>query len=361
MLDIRFSQILSRLLPISALIAYTGLYLMARPLMVRYPFEVIWTVYLVPMVVLGTIGTMRVVRLCGSSRLRFYLPQDFWSYALTAQQVGIIFFLVYRLDYVLILNYGGLEVLGRYVAVMTVAGLVAIIAGFFMDTLLPSLTNMLAVRNTAGAAQVFTMHMRILFLVATAMSCAIMVLAGAATSVMGAKYHSVQGLIILMAMVQGIANPGIVGGTLLASIRRQRLVVWSCVLHVTLLTGLFFVLWPHWGLNGAVMAFAVAVMASCGSMMVIALRVAPFFPSIIGLWLRAASVEIAVAVISLWWMPLGMVGAALAWIGAMALFLRLARYSPLECRSLAQTLLPGFSLRSGQSLSATAATGTGRP
>ena len=350
MLDFRYSQILGKLPSISTLIAYTCLYLAARPLMVQYPFEVIWTVYLIPMVVLGTIGAIRVVRLCGSLRLRFFLPRGFWSYASATQQLGIASFMAYRLDYVLVLNYGGLEVLGRFVAVMSVAGLVSTVDGFFMETLLPSLTNMLAARNTAGAAQVFMMHMRILFLVATAMSCAIMLLAVAATSVMGPKYHSVQGLIVLMTMAQGIANPGIVGGTLLASIGRQRLLTWSCVLHVVVLTGLFFILWPHWGLTGAAIAFAVALMISCVSMMVLALRIAPFFPSIIGLWVRAAFVDILVGIVTLWWMPFGVLAGALVWIGAMALFLGLAGYSASECKSLAHTLLPGFLLRSGQGL-----------
>ena len=344
-LEIRFSQTLSKLVPILASIAYAILYLAARSVIVRYPFEVIWAIYLVLMAVLGTIGGIRLVQLCGHSRLRFHLPRDFWPYALATQQVGIAFFLAYRLDYVLVLNYGGLEVLGRYVAVMTIAGLVPLVDGFFIDTLLPSLTNMAAARNAAGAAQVFTMHMRILFLVATATSCAIMVLAVAVTSVMGAKYHSVQGPIILMTMVQGIANPGIAGGTLLASIGRQRLATWSCVLHVVLLTGLFFVLWPHWRLTGAVIASAAAVTVSCGSMMVFAMQVVPFSRSIVGLWATAASVEIAVGVVALWWMPLGAVAAVLVWIGAMALFLMFARYSAAERRVLRRMLMPGFESR----------------
>ena len=201
MLDIRFSQIIGRLVTISTFVAYAGLYLMDRQLMTRSPFAVIWAVYLLPMVVLGTIGAIRVIRLCGLGRLRFFLPRGFWRYAFGTQQTGIAVFLAYRVDYILVLNYGGLGVLGRYVAVLTIAGLVAIVDGFFMDTLLPSLTNMLAARNSAGAAQVFMMHMRILFLVATAMSCGIMVLGVVATSLMGSKYQSVQGLIILMAMV----------------------------------------------------------------------------------------------------------------------------------------------------------------
>jgi O-antigen/teichoic acid export membrane protein len=211
-----------------------------------------------------------------------------------------------------------------------------------METLLPSLTNMLAARNTSGAAQVFMMHMRILFLVATAMSCGIMVLAVAATSVMGTKYLSVQGLIILMAMVQGIANPGICGGTLLVSVGRQRLLIWSSVLHGVLLTGLFFILWPVLGLIGAVIAYAIALMVSCASMIGLAMRIAPFFPSIIGLWLRAACVDIAVAVIALWWMPLGLASAALTWVCAMILFLWLARYDLAELKEWAQMFAPGF-------------------
>jgi O-antigen/teichoic acid export membrane protein len=342
MLEIRFSQIMSKLLPISTFIAYVGLYLTAERLMIVRPFAVIWTVYLLPMAVLGAIGAIRLFRLFGSARLRFFLPRGFWSYALATQQVGILFFLAYRLDYVLVLNYGGLELLGQYVAVMTVAGLVAMVNGFFMETLLPSLTNMLASGNTAGAAQVYMMHMRILLLVATAISCAIMVLAVPATSLMGTKYQSIQGLIILTAMIQGIANPGVVGGTLLASVGQQRLGLWSCALHLALFTGLFFLLWPDWKLAGAVIAYAVAVTASCGSMIAIALRVSPIFPSVGNVWLRAALLDIAVCIISLHYKPLGVIAAALVWIGAMASFILLARYNAAECKMLAWMFIPGF-------------------
>ena len=130
MLDIRSSQILGKLLPIVTFIAYATLYFLDRPLMVTSPFAVIWTIYLVPMILLGFIGAFRVIRHCGMSRLRFYLPRGFWSYAFGAQQSGIVLFLAYRLDYVLVLDYGGLGTLGRYVTVMTIAGFVGIVNGF---------------------------------------------------------------------------------------------------------------------------------------------------------------------------------------------------------------------------------------
>src|SRR5262249_3722585 len=148
MLDIRFSQIITRLLPISTFIAYALVYFMDRQLMLRSAYALVWTVYLAPMIVLGGIGAARIIKLCGSRRFRFVLPDGFWRYALGSQQAGIAAFLAYRIDYIFVLNYGGLGVLGRYVAVLTIAGLVAIIDGFFMDTLLPSLTNMFAERNS---------------------------------------------------------------------------------------------------------------------------------------------------------------------------------------------------------------------
>jgi O-antigen/teichoic acid export membrane protein len=257
------------------------------------------------------------------------------------EQSGIVFFFAYRLDYVLLLHYGGLGMLGRYVALMTVAGLVPMVNGFFMDTLLPSLTNTLAARNSAGAAQVFIMHMRILFLVATAMSCGVMVLAPTATSLMGDKYRSIQSLIILMGMIQGIAHPAAFGGTVLLSIGRQRLTTWSALLHMVLFAGLFFVLWPIYGLTGAVIAYAVALTVSFASMMLIAGHVAPAFPSINGLWLKAALVDVLICFISLYWGPLGLVAGMAVWVGAMAVFMVTARYKLDECRMLTALLMPG--------------------
>jgi O-antigen/teichoic acid export membrane protein len=342
LLDIRFSQILGKLLPISAFLAYAGLYLLDRPLMVRSPFGVVWTIYFLPMLIFGLVGAIRLLKLCSPSKLRFFLPQGFWSYAFGTQQAGTVLFLAYRLDYILVLNHGGLGVLGLYVAVMTIAGLIGIVDAFFMDTLLPSLTNMIAARNPDGAKQILAMHMRILFLVATCMSCGIMVFGAEATSLMGEKYGSVRELLIVMAMVQGIANPGAFGGTVLASIGRQRLSTWSALLHMVIFSGLFFALWPRLGLPGAVIAYATALTASWVSMMVIAQRVAPHFGSINALWLKAALTDVLVCCISIYYIPLGVFTGFVVWICMVALFLLIAQYSVSECKMMAQTLMPSF-------------------
>lgn len=345
MLEIRVSQLLTKLLTIGSLAIYATIFVFDRTLLSVDPTAIIWSVYLGLSAILGVIGAVKVVRLCGTPRLRWFLPAGFWSYAFSTQQVSVASFLANRLDYVLIVNFGGLRLLGQYVAITVVASTVPIMSGFFMDTLLPALTNTVAARNYAGAAQVFTVHMRILLLVTTAMSCAVMVLAVPTTAIMGSKYGSLGGLIIFMTAVYGIASPGSIGGTLLSSIGRQQLGVWVRILNLCLFVCLFLPLWQRWDLTGAVVAYGVALVAANLTLMTIALRTARIFPSISGLWLKSAAVQAMVSFAALWWMPLGLASAALTWVGAMVLFLWLARYDWSELRGLAQTFSPSFGVR----------------
>src|SRR5258708_18237804 len=113
-------------------------------------------------------------------------------------------------------------------------------------------------------------------------------------------------------------------------------------------TGLFITTWHRWNLVGAAVAYGLAMITSNVILMTIALRTSRFFPSITGLWLKAALVDIAVGAMALSWMPLGLTSAALTWLGAMALFLRLARYDRSECICLLQMFSPISVWRSGK-------------
>jgi O-antigen/teichoic acid export membrane protein len=341
MLEIRFSQVLAKLVTITSLTIYASLFVFDRALLSAHPLAIIWSIYLGITAILAIVGGVRLIRLFHAPRLHWYLPDGFWRYAIHTEQVSFTSFFVGKLDYVLIVGFGGLELLGKYVAIMAVATIVWMVSGFFMDTLLPSLTNTIAAHNYAGAAQVFTMHVRILFLVVTAASCAVMVLAVPATAILGPKYASLEGPIIFMSLCFALASPGAVGGTVLSSIGRQQLGVWTNILNLSLFVGLFLVLWPHWKLAGAVVAYGTALVISWGILMVIALRTARFLPSIFALWIRAAAVQTIVGFVGWWWMPIGLITAALLWFGAMALFLGTARYSPSECMNLVRTFLPG--------------------
>ncbi len=345
MLEISVAQMLAKLLAITSLVIYAVLYIFDRSLLATHPTAVIWSIFLGISGTLAAIGAVRIVWLCRSPSPRWFLPAGFWHYSFSTQQVSLTSFFAARLDYVLIVNFGGVRLLGKYVAVMTVATIVRMVSGHFMDTLFPSLTNTIAARNYAGAAQVFTLHVRILFLVVTAASCAVMVLAVPATTILGPTYASLGGPVIFMSLCFGLASSGAVGGTVLSSIGRQQLAVWTSVLNVCLFVGLFLAMWPRWNLVGAVVAYGMALVISYVILMVVALKTAQFLPSISGLWLKSAAVQAMVSFIAIWWIPLGPASAIGVWLGAMMLFLWLAQYDWPELRGLAQTFLPSLAGR----------------
>jgi O-antigen/teichoic acid export membrane protein len=350
MLEIRFSQVLMKLLAIGSLGAYAVIFAFDRALLSIHPKAVIWGVYLGLSALLAVIGGTKIVRLCRVQELRWFLPDGFWKYALSTQQVSLTSFFANRLDYILIVNFGGLRLLGKYVAVMAVGSIVKMVSGFFMDTLFPALTNTIATRNHIGARQLLTMHARILFLVVTATSCTIMVLAVPATAVLGPNYASLAGPIVLAALCCGVNGPGGIGGTVLASIARQQFAVWVNVLNLGLFIGLFVILWPRWNLAGAVVADGVALTISYLALMAIAQRTADFFPSIYRLWLKASAVQAMVGFVAWWCMPLGSASIILVWLGAMTLFLWLAQYDWAECRDLLRMFSPGIARRSERAL-----------
>jgi len=211
----------------------------------------------------------------------------------------------------------------------------------FMDTLLPSLTNMIASRNARGAGQVFMIHMRILFLITVAAGCAVMLLAAPAAEVMGPKYRSVEGLIVLMTMFQCIASPGAYGGTLLSSIGRQRLAIWTGLLDAAMFSALFLATWHRCNLTSAVIAYGLALLFSNCLLMTIALKTEPMFPSIAGLWFKAALVQTGVGAVAMWWMPRGPLATLFIWAAALTVFLWASHYEQREWKLLVRMFGPG--------------------
>ena len=338
-LDIKAAQILSKSLNILSVLAYGIVIVAARPILIYHPRAIIWGIYLVLSTLITIVGGLRIYRSCRGARVRPYLPNGFWRYAIDTQALSVATFLSGRLDYIFLLNFGGLADLGCYVAVTTIATTVSLVGILFMDTLLPSLTNMIAAQNERAAAQVFTMHMRILFLVTVAMACGIMVLAVDVAWIMGPQYAAVVRLIIAATLFQGISVPGTYGGTLLSSVGRQRSGVITSAIKAAGFCAMFLVTWSRWHLAAAVCANGLAGILCNVTLMTVGRRAAPFYPSVADLWTKAIIVEATVAAIALAWMPLSWAAGVAVWIAAMAALLWAGHYDLAELRSLMQVFV----------------------
>ncbi len=352
MLEIRWAQGMVRFLTVSLFFLFGCCSLGARQILVGHAPELIWGTYLALAALAAVLGLQRLRRLPGwqpgGNSPGFYLPPGFWRYALSLQGVSIVLFFINQLDSILILNAGGLAVLGKYVAVLTLAMTIRVANNFFLDTLLPSLTNLIADRKHSAASQVLSMNLRILFLINTAATCGLMLLAGAITALLGSQFSSSRPLIILTVLLVGLSSPGAVGGTLLTCVGKQGRAFWIDLGQLGLYVVLFFSLWSRWRLLGAVLAFGIAVLLGHTALLTVAKRSVPLDFHFTRDYLKFALVTLATAVLSMGWTSLGIAAALPAWALATGIFLWLAEYRLEECMGLIGCFAPACLPRSAQ-------------
>jgi O-antigen/teichoic acid export membrane protein len=344
LLEIRWAQSLMRALNIGSFCLYGMLFLLDRAALTAHYKVWIWGIYLVLTTILMGLGAFRLVSITGlhHSRTRsdFYLPRGFWKYALATQQLSAVWFFINRLDYILVLNFGSLETLGKYVAITTIATLIPLVNTFFLDTLLPSLTNLLALHNFRAASEVFSIYMRISFLVNTAITCGLMLLAGMIVRIFGPRYSSLEVPITVAVLLTGLASPGAVGGTLLSSVGKQQRGVFVGTGQIIFYCLLFFLMWSHLRLLGAVIASGAASCFSYLALLTVAQRSVPIRVSVGKDYLTFALVAIGTASTSL--VLKGPLNALIAplWMTAMLVFMLLAGYRTAECRELLHCFVP---------------------
>jgi O-antigen/teichoic acid export membrane protein len=343
-LEIRAAQIVLRIITIGSFICYATLYVGWRSVLSTHYNGLIWGVFLGLALLATGFGLSHLFRLPTwrqtSLHIRFYLPRGFWRYTLSTQQVGMVGFLVNRLDYIMILNFGGLLTLGKYVAILTIASMITLLNAFFVDPLLPSLTNLIAARNIEAASQIFFVHMRILLFVNASTTLGFILLAEPLTMVLGPKYAHLGSLIALAALLVGLAAPGSVGGVLLSSVARQQRAVWIGLGQVAMYAVLFLLLWRRFNLLGTVLAYGLALLAANLLMLVVGQRSVPFSASIGREYAVFGAIAVATALLGRFPFSNGIIGGFGIWIVAMWLFLLLGRYRIAECRELLRYFLP---------------------
>ena len=342
-LEITWAQIVLRLITIGSFLVYITMYFAARPFLASNYMIIIWGTYLGLSTIAVAVGLFQLfVR--ARNRIewrkpRFFLPRGFWRYTLSLQQLSALGFFTQRLDALLVLNFGNLALLGQYVALLTLAESIRLIGRYFIDALLPSLTNMIAGQNLTAASDVFATHVRILFLVNTGTTCGLIFFAHAITSLLGHRYAGLSPLVALLAFFLGLATPGGVAGALLSSIGKQQRGVWVAVGQVGLYVGLFLVLWPRWQLTGAVLAYGFSWFISNLTLLIVAKRSSPFHIKIAREYSVFTCIAAAAVFVELTRQP-GLLGAFVGLAAAMSLFVLLGNYTAEECQAIVRFFVP---------------------
>jgi len=354
-LEMRWAQVMMRTLTIGTFLTYLVLFLGFRRLLVVHYRSVIWGVYLTLTALAFVLG-FRHLRRFGEWEfrwrpLRIFLPRGFWRFTLATQAVSSLNFLLQRLDLILVLNFGGLVVLGKYVAIISLAGLIPVGIGFFLDTLLPSLTNLLASGNYAAASQVYAMNLRTFFLVTLVGASGLIFMVNPIIMLLGSKYASLGSLFVLGVLLYSLSMPGAIAGTLLTSVGKQHRTALVNVIQLALFLLLFYALWPRYQLAGVVLAMGLAMAFSSFVLMHVARHRSTIQFSFAKDYVAFATALIAAAILGVRLGKLGISYPLLAWPAVVLLFCALARYTLTECRTLVSCFVPTRSDRARRAAS----------
>ncbi|MGH9395373.1 MAG: hypothetical protein ACRD18_00795 [Terriglobia bacterium] len=344
MLEMAWAQALVRIVTVGSFLLYAILFFFGHGLLETYYTELIWGIYL-GLVALGAIVGFHQLRKSEGwrsswRRLNFFVPPGFWRYVFSLEQSSALGFLMARLDFILVLNFAGLALLGKYVAIYAVAQGIQVVNKYFVDALLPSLTNVLATRNLNAASQIYSVNLRILFVANMMLTCALMFFIGPIVLLMGHAYVSITGLFVLMVLFFGLAAPGAVGSTALTSVGMQQRTVWVNLGQVALFIVLFLSLWPRWHLLGAILAQGISILISYIILLAVARFSVPFKFSAAKDYVIFLLVGGLAGAIALFLGPLPLPIAAVAWIIAVGAFLLLAGYRLGEAKMLVVFFLP---------------------
>ncbi len=274
------------------------------------------------------------------SSLQFQLPRGFWKYTLGLQTNGMLDFLSNRVDYIFILNVGGLAVFGRYVALLTLVSIIPIFATFVLDSLLPSLTNTLASKDYQAARQLTETYMRFILPCGMLAATFATLFVRFVFSILGSKYVDLVGLGLVAFPVAAVQVLNWFAGTMLTAIGEPHRTAVAKAMRCIVFCIAFWPLWHRYNLLGAILAWGIGETIEQAVLLHLLLRKIPFRFSWAPTYIAfLASVSFSAVAAAFLWnrRPLASAG---IWIGLIAFYFLVARYSLSEIRELAHLVLP---------------------
>lgn len=256
LLEMKWAQLLDRFINFGQLAILLIAIIVNTAWLKEHAAEVVWLSY---------IGLTLFVALVAFGRLlsigaitgwpRFWLPSRFWAYTLMLHTSSIVNFLSARLDYIFILNSGGLAVLGQYVAITSIAGIIPRISGFVVDSLLPSLTNCFARGDLRGASQVAETYLRIMFPAVLALCVGIAVSAHPVLAMMGPQYRGLASLLPIASFGAAVQSLSLFTNAVFTATDRVQDALVATAIRMAVFAASFWPLWTSLQLRGALMSW----------------------------------------------------------------------------------------------------------
>jgi O-antigen/teichoic acid export membrane protein len=344
LLEIKWSQLYNRTVTLSSFALYSVLYFAARGFLASHYVVIIWSTYLVLTTVVTILAMRSLLRHLRSGHIRepirFFLPPGFWSYTSGLQLVSILTFLSTRLDYVFILNAGGLAEFGRYVTLITLVSVIPTFATFVLDSLLPSLTNALALRDYEFSRRLTEIYLRFMLPCGMLAATFAILFAHPLFAMLGPRYNDLVNLGLLAFPIAALQVLNWFVGIMFTAIGQPYGNVITQAGRMVVFCVVFWLLWSPYHLWGAIGAWGIAEMSNQMIGLFLLLRRMPFRFSFVHTYLAFLSIVGLSAVFARYSENKGLLISGVIWLALVGAFLLAARYSWSEIRRLTLMVLP---------------------
>jgi O-antigen/teichoic acid export membrane protein len=344
LLQIKWAQVYNRIITLVNFALYAGLYYGARPFLASHYVAIIWSTYLVLAILVTILAMRRLLRhlQCGHLQepIRFFLPPGFWSYTSGLQLVSILTFLSTRLDYLFILNAGGLVEFGRYVTLITLVSVIPTFATFVLDSLLPSLTNTLALRDYESSQRLTEIYLRFMLPCGMLAATFAILFAHPLFAVLGPRYRDLVNLGLVAFPIAALQVLNWFVGAMFTAIGQPCGNIIALAGRMVVFCVAFWLLWAPYHLWGAVVAWGIAEVANQGLALFVLLRRMPFPFSFVPTYIAFLSIVGLAALSAAYLAWQNLLISAVVWLALVGGFFLVARYSWSEIRALTLMVLP---------------------
>ena len=255
-LELVKAQILTRVTTIGYLLAFSTFLIFAKPWFLKHLLILIAAVHIVVVLVpllLGMYFLKRNLRPDWGS-LRWHLPRGFWRFTLMTQISSVVNFFSSRFDQILVLIYASISGLGIYFVMAQLAAAIQLISGFFLESMLPALINILAQAGRDAARSAYYRGARLNQVIVTSTALMLLCFHSVILSTFGAQYPAHWQVLVVLVLFSGINSLGTLNAYLLTGTGKVDLVVICQALQV----GTFVVLFQILGGKNSLLSLALA-------------------------------------------------------------------------------------------------------
>ncbi|MHB8539965.1 MAG: lipopolysaccharide biosynthesis protein [Candidatus Acidiferrales bacterium] len=345
MLQIKWAQGLDRLVTVGSFSVYVVLFFAARGFFAVHYRAVIWGIYLCLVVFVAVLALRRFLRLNHWREnwrpLRFFLPGGFWKYTLGLQAGSVLGFFTNRLDYLFLLYAGGVALLGRYVALMSLFYPISKVASFALDSLLPSLTNTLARKDYVSSRELTETYIRIMVPSALIVAGFMVFFAKAVVLLLGPRYRSLEQLIWVGAPFAVVAAMNWFTGIMLSACGRPDCDAYTKILRLALFVALFWPMYHRYALLGAILTWGVCEVFYHIVSLYWVRRIAGFRFGVFQTYWPAIAMLVLLPIVQHSIGNASWILSLILWVVMILLFFWLAGYSVSEIRKIVKLFLPG--------------------